>query len=253
MKKRCSKCGVPKSLLEFSKSCKARDGLQHHCKLCHKDYREKNKSRILSNRKAYYKNNAERLREKSSLYYDSHRDLVRISRAVYRAKNRDVILEKKRADWVKHSTENKKKLKTYREDNKKILNEKRKERLRCDVEFKIKCSLRMRLSSAVRKSIKGGSKSGSAVACLGIPIEHFKRYLESKFYPRSKTGELMTWFNYGRSGWHIDHIVALSNFDLRDISQVRVACHYTNLQPLWCEDNLEKGYKLDSLEYKKCL
>ena len=54
----------------------------------------------------------------------------------------------------------------------------------------------------------------------------------------------MTWENYGK--WHIDHIIPLSSFDLTDYEQVKVACNYKNLQPLWAEDNLRKGSKIPS-------
>jgi hypothetical protein len=54
----------------------------------------------------------------------------------------------------------------------------------------------------------------------------------------------MTWDNYGMYGWHIDHINPLSSFDLSDRNQFLEACHYTNLQPLWAQDNLIKSNKL---------
>jgi len=65
------------------------------------------------------------------------------------------------------------------------------------------------------------------------------------FYVHPKTGETMTWGNYGQSGWQIDHIIPLSKFDLTDRDQFLKACHYTNLQPLWMEDNYSKNDKLD--------
>ena len=59
------------------------------------------------------------------------------------------------------------------------------------------------------------------------------RYLEGKFTPE------MNWTNYGEI-WEIDHIKALCNFDLTENSQLLIACHYTNLQPLFWWDNLAK-------------
>ena len=55
----------------------------------------------------------------------------------------------------------------------------------------------------------------------------------------------MSWDNYGE--WHIDHIMPLSTFDLTNPDQLKEACKYTNLQPLWAEDNLHKSSKLPTL------
>ena len=51
----------------------------------------------------------------------------------------------------------------------------------------------------------------------------------------------MTWENWSRAGWHIDHIKPLASFNLQNLDQLTEACHYTNLQPLWAEENLVKG------------
>lgn len=72
---------------------------------------------------------------------------------------------------------------------------------------------------------------------LGCTIEELKAHLESLFKPG------MTWDNWGHTGdvWHLDHIIPLASFDLTDPEQVKLACHYTNLQPLWATENLQKG------------
>ncbi len=96
---------------------------------------------------------------------------------------------------------------------------------------KLKHNLRNRLCVAIKK----GYKSGSAVKDLGCSIEELKKHLESKFQPG------MTWDNWSRVGWHIDHIKPLASFNLSNPEEFKKACHYTNLQPLWAKDNLSKG------------
>jgi len=102
-------------------------------------------------------------------------------------------------------------------------------------EFRLPFNLRSRLYQAVRNQ----QKSGSAVRDLGCSIEELKQHLESQFQ------EGMTWENYGQ--WHIDHIKPLASFDLSNREQFLQACHYTNLQPLWAEDNLRKGCNAETV------
>jgi hypothetical protein len=107
-------------------------------------------------------------------------------------------------------------------------------RRRLEPQYRLADSLRNRLNRAIHGSYRGGS----AVRDLGCTIPELINYLESKFQPG------MNWANWGIKGWHIDHIKPLSSFNLSDPEQVRIACHYTNLQPLWATDNLSKGATL---------
>ncbi len=68
-------------------------------------------------------------------------------------------------------------------------------------------------------------------------MEELKQHLEKQFQPG------MTWNNWKFDGWHLDHIVPLCKFDLMNPEQVKIATHYTNLQPLWAKDNLSKNGK----------
>jgi len=95
-----------------------------------------------------------------------------------------------------------------------------------------------KLRNRMDQAITCNQKAGSAVRELGCTIDELKAYLELKFKPG------MTWDNWSMHGWHIDHIKPLASFDLTDREQFKEACHYTNLQPLWAEENLSKGAKL---------
>ena len=91
------------------------------------------------------------------------------------------------------------------------------------------------LKERIRVALKGIAKAGKTVELLGCSIKELRVYIESKF----KEG--MSWDNYGRYGWHIDHIRPCSSFNLSDPVQQRECFHHTNLQPLWWIDNLKKG------------
>jgi hypothetical protein len=104
-----------------------------------------------------------------------------------------------------------------------------------DINYRIALNLRNRLGAAVNAD----QKSGSAVKDLGCSIVQFKKHIESLW----SLG--MSWDNYGHGlgCWNFDHVDPLSKFDLTDIFQLKQACHYTNIQPLWSSDNYSKGCK----------
>lgn len=153
--------------------------------------------------KERYQNNKEKIKEISKEYRENNKEKIKENKKEYREKNKDKIKE-----YLK-------------------------QRLKTDVNFKLACSLRARLYNAIKNTYK----SGSAVKDLGCSVDFLKSYLESKFKPG------MTWDNWTTEGWHIDHIKPLAAFDLTDKEQFLQACHYTNLQPLWAEENFSKKDK----------
>lgn len=122
-----------------------------------------------------------------------------------------------------------KRSKKYRD----VRNKSRRERYITDTNYKLVCVLRSRLKAA----LKGKSKGIKTLETIGCSIEELKLHIEKQF----KSG--MSWCNHGDT-WHIDHIKPISLFILP--LQLKEANHYTNLQPLWLEDNLSKGKKYGS-------
>ena len=111
----------------------------------------------------------------------------------------------------------------------------KRERYANDIQFKLKHILRSRLQRALGRR----KKLGSAVRDCGCTLQELITHLENQFE------EGMTWDNWKRNGWHVDHIKPLSSFDLTDPEQLKEACHYTNLQPLWGWQNISKGAKIN--------
>ena len=89
----------------------------------------------------------------------------------------------------------------------------------------------------ITKALNGILKSNNTLDLIGCSTFELKDYIESKFT------DGMSWDNYGRDGWHIDHIRPCASFDLSDTKQQEECFHYTNLQPLWAKDNLSKKNK----------
>ena len=95
-----------------------------------------------------------------------------------------------------------------------------------------------RLAHAFRTSLRRilvvGDKSGSSLEYLGCSIEDFRERIESLW----EKG--MNWENFGRNGWHIDHITPCSWFDLTDDKQAKECFNWKNLQPMWESENCSK-------------
>lgn len=210
--KYCSKCKLEKpATLEYyyKNKCK-KDGFNNWCIICLKEFNKIHKKR-------YHKN-----------YYSKS-----INKKQHNNYQKKYITSQKIKEHIRNYKQN------YRAnpEKRRLMNAFSsnyiKERCLADPKFKLACRLRHRLYLA----IKNNYKSGSAVKDLGCTISELKEHLENKF----QLG--MTWDNWTTIGWHIDHIKPLSKFDLTDRQQFLEACHYTNLQPLWAEDNLIKSDK----------
>lgn len=171
---------------------------------------------------------------RSSTGTSSHcKECKRTEERAFYLRNREKQIERSRVYYKENKSIHAARSARWKAANTQKINENKRNRYGADTIFAIKEALRSRL----RLAIVNGHKSGSAIKDLGCSIEELKKYLESKFQ------EGMTWENWGKAGWHIDHIIPLSSFDLTDYDQLKRACHYTNLQPLWAKDNLRKSNK----------
>ena len=104
-----------------------------------------------------------------------------------------------------------------------------------NVLYKLKVNIRNRVKLFI-KSVDFNVKTNNTFYIVGCSPEELKNYLEQQFT------EGMSWDNHKLKGWHIDHIIPLSSAKTEE--EVYKLCHYTNLQPLWCNDNYKKGKKI---------
>ena len=155
------------------------------------------------------------LKKQKNIYRKTHRDKIKEYEKKYRENNKDSLKFKE---------------KKYRENNKYKIAKRKREYHKNNVNSRISSNIRSRIYKYLKTD-----KPDSPIKALGCSINELKQHLELKF------SDGMTWNNYGKDGWHIDHIKPLSLFDLTDRQQFIEACHYTNLQPLWAKDNILKS------------
>jgi hypothetical protein len=199
-----------------------------------KEYWQKNKEKIDERKKEYikeyYEKNKEKLKEHSKEYRENNKEKYKEYNKEYYENNKEKYKEYTR-NYRKNNKECRKKSKEYREKNKEKLKEYSKEYRENNINAIIAGNMRSR----VRLALKSNQKSGHTLELLGCSIDHLKKHIEDQF----TIG--MNWDNYGLYGWHIDHIKPCSMFNLELESEQRLCFHWSNLQPLWAEENLSKN------------
>ena len=201
-----------------------------------KAYRTANPDKIKAKNKAYRTANRDKIKAKNKAYRTANIDKIKANDKAYRTANIDKIKANDKAYYEANIDKTKAQHKAYYEANRDKIKDRQNNRIKTDIQYKLSRRLRSRLYHA----LQGNQKTGSAVRDLGCSIDELRLYLESKF----QSG--MSWDNWSFYGWHIDHIKPLASFDLTDRQQLLLACHYTNLQPLWATDNLSKGDRTES-------
>lgn len=233
MRKVCKVCQIDKDadLTNFPPSKRHKDGFDSRCREC-----------IKQQKKEYNAANKARIDEYNHQYYQEHTEEVKARTKKYKGDNVEYYAEYDKEYKLVHKDELVKKHKEYRStpERKKVRNKYEKDKKTADPIYRIVCNLRTRISNI----ISGTKKPASAVDDLGCSTDELRKHLEQSFHIDSRSGEVMSWKNYGFNGWHIDHIMPLSAFDLTNREQFIKAVHYTNLQPLWWWENLEKADKI---------
>ena len=157
----------------------------------------------------------------AKLRYELNREENLIKKKLYAEKNKEKKSEYDKQYRLKNKLKKNEYTRNYRKNRRLI-----------DPTFRIIESMRSRIKNFFKlNKLRNYNKTFNIIGCTP---QELKEYLEKKF-----TDE-MSWDNYGQ--WHIDHKIPLSSAISDD--DVYKLCHYTNLQPLWSEDNIKKSNKI---------
>ena len=232
--KKCSKCRVVKLLDEFNNDCTKKDGKRSHCKLCNS---EMNKQRYVINKefiKQHYQDNKESYKERAAKSYQKNKEQYKKNHKEWQVNNphRSKYLSQQFKENNPGYT------KQYYISNKERFKQYQVNRRQVDPLFKLSGGIRNLISGSFKRSCKGMYiKNKKTEHILGCTMEEFIQHLQSQFRPG------MYLENYGNSSgmWNIDHIIPISSAKTEE--EIYKLNHYTNLQPLWWEENMAKGSK----------
>ena len=211
VKKNCGHCEESKSIADFYKNKDGKHGVSYLCKACDNKRRQ-----------AAHIANPSQKRESGAKWQKDNPDKVKASRQKWRAENKDKKRESD-AEWRARNPE-KAKAKARRASAKS----------RSTAAGKIKDSVSVAVRGALAKSAKRGAKTFDL---LGYSVADLSAHLESLFQPG------MSWENYGRGGWSIDHKIPQAAFNFSDPGHpdFKRCWALSNLQPMWEAENWAKG------------
>ena len=205
----CVKCGIDKDLTCFYSRKDRKSGVRSNCKECEKKLNKKYILENIEKRKDTNKKSYIKHYENNKEYYVKRNELFYLNNPLYFKESNKKFKDKNP------------------EYKKKYEREKRKE----NVIYKLESNMRKRLWEILKN--KKISRKDRTFDMVGESVSFLKEYLEKKFLDN------MTWENYGE--WHVDHIIPLCSANTEE--EVKKLFHYTNLQPLWANDNIKKGKK----------
>ena len=219
-----------------------------------KEYREKNKEGIKKQRKEYLENNKQKVKKQSKEYREKNKEGIKKQRKEYNEKHKEKIKKRKKEYHEKHKEKLNKQSKEYNENHRKERNEYKKKKYNKDPIYRLKALIRGRTLKALKA--QNASKNQRTMEYVNCSVADLYNHIESQF---GNSG--MNWDNSGNNcygnwycgrGWEIDHRRPCESFDLNDEEQKYMCFHWTNLQPMWGQENNEKynDYDPETFQYK---
>lgn len=202
-----------------------------------KEWRENNKEKKSETDKRYRKKNLGKIKAQKKIYYQNTGKLLQRKRREI-PENREREREYNR-EWHDKN----------RERRNRKQNERSKEKYKNDPNYRLLCL--MRGGQARTLKTQKAKKNQRTMEYVNCSVAHLHNHLESQF---GDSG--MNWDNMGNEdgeggrGWEIDHRRPCASFDLNDEEQKYMCFHWTNLQPMWGQENNEKSNEYDPKTFR---
>ena len=203
---------LPATTEYFSRRAEVKDGMRYSCKKCDSKHRKERRQK-----------NPDKYRERCRRWYKKNIDQEHERMRLRREENPEKFREAARK-WRKNNPQKR------NETAKRWRNAKDSRRMNDSI------------TSAIYKGLKGEKNGIHWEDLVGYAIDDLIRHLESQFT------EGMSWANYGKHGWHVDHIIPQSvfNFTKPEHEDFKRCWALENLQPMWAKENIAKHCRIEN-------
>lgn len=249
--KKCAHCGEEKDISSFGSNKRMKDGLHYYCNECRRNKTANRKKDIGAYNKKYYRENIEREKERhikyreenqemvnarARKYYADNQDKCRDKATNYREENREIALERTRKWRRKNKRHRLEYGRKYREANKEKVNSHFREYIKTrqegDSEFMIRLKIRSRFKAAIKNGWRTRfEETGHRYSDY---VDHFERLQPGMISKYLKGG-----------GYHIDHIIPVSAYDMNNPEDIRKCWNPSNMRIINKYQNMSKGNAID--------
>jgi len=236
----CTKCKIPKTWEKFGKEKQGRFGIKSVCRICSDlysaQYRKTNLEQIALREKKYHQDNLEQIKIDRKQYYEKNKERIKIYRQKHKGSKSAYNKIYRQKNFKRLDAYNK----VYKKNHKAKLGEARRKNDRKRRQIDSKYRLTRNIKCLIYNSLKSNKNGRHWEDLVGYKLKDFMKRLQKQFV------DGMTWGNYGKGGWVIDHKIPVSafNFTKPEHRDFKRCWALKNLQPMWAIDNLEKRAKL---------
>ena len=177
-----------------------------------REYYKKNKEKIKKKNLDYYEKNRDKRISEMREYYSENRDKLLSQKKEYKLNNPEKLEDQRKRSYEKHKKE---RLRKQTEYNKKRWSE--------NEEYRVTHNIRRRIRHFIDS--QGASKNKKTESLIGCSYEELIDYLYSKGH---------------KKGFHIDHYVPLSLFDVFNEDHKKIMFNYRNMRPIHKKENSKK-------------
>lgn len=225
---KCIRCGneLPLGWRYFRKCASSNNGFNSICKQC-----------LQSRERQFYHEHCKSIRAKQKIHREKNREAILKKKLIYKQQHMDE--EKARYIHYYHSENGKQKRKEWKIRNRDRIRAYHRNYCKFWLDARPGRRISHGMGILIGRALKSNKSEYHWEQLTGYTLKNLMYHLEFQFKPG------MTWENYGKNGWHIDHIKPRSSFFYKcaQDQEFKQCWALSNLQPLWASQNISKGNK----------